>query len=68
MPTVPNAISSRDLFWLWYDRLNLEQRKDVANDFNRFVAQVELESKLQKILMAKMAPAFNEGWEDTLIL
>ncbi|WP_143780219.1 hypothetical protein [Leptolyngbya sp. 'hensonii'] len=65
MPTVPDTISSRDLFWLWYDRLTLEQRKNVAQEFNRFVAQVELESRLQKILIAKVAPAYNEGWEDT---
>lgn len=62
----PDSISARELFWLWYDKLTLEQRKNIVNDYNRFVAQVELEANLQEMLIFK-APSmqYNEGWTDT---
>ncbi|MDX2099528.1 MAG: hypothetical protein SFW36_17250 [Leptolyngbyaceae cyanobacterium bins.59] len=63
---IPNSISSRELFWIWYDKLTLEQRKTIVQDYNRFVAQVELEANLQEMLMAQsMGRQFNQGWTDT---
>jgi hypothetical protein len=46
MPSVPNAISPRALFWLWYERIPLEQRLSAARDFSRFVKIAELEASL----------------------
>jgi hypothetical protein len=46
MPNLPEAISPRTLFWLWYDRVPLEQKAKAASDFNRFVKRAELEASL----------------------
>ena len=46
MADVPEAISPRTLFWLWYDRVPLEQKAKAASDFNRFVKRAELEASL----------------------
>nr|WP_290225080.1 hypothetical protein [Trichocoleus desertorum] len=46
MANVPDAISPRTLFWLWYDRVPLEQKAKAASDFNHFVKRAELEASL----------------------
>ncbi|MBD1864785.1 MULTISPECIES: hypothetical protein [Trichocoleus] len=46
MANVPDTISPRTLFWLWYDRVPLEQKTKAASDFNRFVKRAELEASL----------------------
>ncbi len=46
MANVPDAISPRTLFWLWYDRVPLEKKAKAASDFNRFVKRAELEASL----------------------
>ncbi|MDX2099698.1 MAG: hypothetical protein SFW36_18120 [Leptolyngbyaceae cyanobacterium bins.59] len=66
MSNIPSSVNARDLFWLWYDRLNLEERKDIVQNYNRFVRQVELETSLQEMLSSKSpVPSYNPGWADT---
>lgn len=65
MINFPNGISARELFWLWYDRLSLEEKKEAAQDFYRFVAHPEIEASLQKILLTQTTATYNEGWSDT---
>lgn len=47
MSEIPDCISPRDLFWLWYDRATLAQKVNAAEEFDRFVRSAEIIVQLQ---------------------
>ncbi|NJL39370.1 MAG: hypothetical protein HC840_04575 [Leptolyngbyaceae cyanobacterium RM2_2_4] len=50
MCDIPDCISPRDLFWLWYNRATLRQKKSARQLFKRFVTAAETERVLQVML------------------
>lgn len=49
---IPDQVSSRTLFWLWYERLTLAQKATANYDFQRFVAQVETLAQQQECFLS----------------